>query len=134
MPVLRMRILLLATVLLQVAACARSSTTADLPPEASPPPIASRPNDPPGATPSGTASGAGAGVAIACKADAECPSLPCGPCTPGAVITREALTGPQCTVNPCRHAEGACSPQHVCVVGPRAEKEPAVWRTPPASH
>lgn len=56
------------------------------------------------------------------------PSLPCGPCDPGAPITREALVGPQCMVNPCRNAAGACNAQHVCVVGPKAEKEPCVAR------
>ena len=122
-----MRLSFLPSVLLLVAGCARSPATAEVPAEASAAPIASRPNDAPSVA-------TGAGVGVSCKVDADCPSLPCGPCTPGTAITREALAGPQCAVNPCRHSEAVCSAQHVCVVGPRAEKEPSVWRTPPASH
>jgi hypothetical protein len=102
-----------------------SPTTVDVPPAAPPAGVASASGGLPSASPD---------AGIPCKADGDCPSLPCGPCTPGAVITREALGGPQCTVNPCRHAEAACNGAHVCVVGPKAEKEPAVWRTPPPGH
>jgi hypothetical protein len=64
--------------------------------------------------------------AIGCKSAADCPRLACGPCTPGTPITRDLLGGPSCFRNPCRNAESACEAGR-CVVGPKTEKDPAVF-------
>ncbi|HEY0135938.1 MAG TPA: hypothetical protein VGB85_17755, partial [Nannocystis sp.] len=65
---------------------------------------------------------------IACKVDADCPVLGCGPCTPGTPVTRRRLDGPACDVNPCEDAASVCTNQ-VCVVHPGTHKDPAVWGT-----
>ena len=60
---------------------------------------------------------------IPCSIDKECPTLPCGPCTPGLVITQELLFGmPECYKNPCKNVEPSCSPQKQCVVSARVAK------------
>jgi hypothetical protein len=69
----------------------------------------------------------GAGAGISCKADADCPALACGPCTPGTVITKDMTRGPSCAVNPCSNAGATCNPQHVCVVSAGTKKNPSVW-------
>jgi hypothetical protein len=65
---------------------------------------------------------------IACKTDAECPHLACGPCTAGMPITQSMINGPECAVNPCLDASAVCNAQHVCEIGPRTRKNPAVWK------
>ena len=55
---------------------------------------------------------------VRCRSDAECPVLPCGPCTAGTLITRERLTGVACYVNPCRPPKAMCRADGLCVVGP----------------
>jgi len=69
--------------------------------------------------------------AVACRTDADCPHLACGPCTPGTPITNEMLGGPSCAVNPCLDASAVCSVKHRCEIGPRTRKNPAVWKRPP---
>ncbi len=61
-----------------------------------------------------------------CKADADCPTLPCGPCTPGALVTKDARMV-MCTRNPCKQPASVCNPEGRCVVGPKVEKDPAVF-------
>jgi hypothetical protein len=68
---------------------------------------------------------------VACRTDAECPHLACGPCTAGAPITQSMLGGPECAVNPCLDASAICNEQHTCEIGPRTRKNPAVWKKPP---
>lgn len=63
---------------------------------------------------------------IPCKADSECPTLPCGPCTPGALVTKTDLTV-MCTRNPCKGPASVCNPGGRCAVGPKVEKDPAVF-------
>ncbi|MFO0616169.1 MAG: hypothetical protein U0414_26485 [Polyangiaceae bacterium] len=53
--------------------------------------------------------------AIACKSDADCPTLPCGPCVSGTPITRE-LASQECAVNPCKNAGATCDASRRCVV------------------
>ena len=67
---------------------------------------------------------------VACRTDAECPHLACGPCTAGTPITQSMINGPECTVNPCLDASAVCNAQHVCEIGPRTRKNPAVWKKP----
>ena len=60
---------------------------------------------------------------IPCSIDRECPMLPCGPCTPGLVITQELLFGmPECYKNPCANVVPSCSPQKQCVVSAKVAK------------
>ncbi len=73
-----------------------------------------------------------AGAGISCKADADCPALACGPCTPGTVITKDMTRGPSCAVNPCLNAGATCNPRHVCVVSAGTKKNPSVWGDPDA--
>ena len=84
----------------------------------------------PGAEPRKESSGAPSGSAsnqlFPCKTDADCPPLACGPCTPGAVITREP-TATNCAINPCLNARAVCSPTGQCVVNAEARKNPSVW-------
>lgn len=61
---------------------------------------------------------AGAETPVACRADADCPVLPCGPCTAGTLITRERLIGVACAINPCRPPKAMCRADGYCVVGP----------------
>ena len=81
--------------------------------------------------PAATSKDESAGEGVACRTDAECPHLACGPCTPGTPITKEMLGGPECAVNPCLDASAVCSAEHRCEIGPRTRKNPAVWRKPP---
>ncbi|MGK3992752.1 hypothetical protein [Sorangium sp. So ce1024] len=74
-----------------------------------------------------SASGTTAGGEISCTTDADCPVLPCGPCTPGTPITKELVAGPACAANPCRNASSTCDARRRCIVGPGTEKNPAVW-------
>lgn len=67
---------------------------------------------------------------IACKVDADCPVLACGPCTPGTVITRERMNGPDCARNPCKNAASSCTDQ-VCVVHANTERDPGLDVAPP---
>jgi len=78
-----------------------------------------------------TKEGAPAGEAIACRTDADCPRLACGPCEAGSPITKEMVGGPDCAVNPCLDASAVCSAEHRCEIGPRTRKNPAVWKRPP---
>jgi hypothetical protein len=63
---------------------------------------------------------------IACKTDSDCPSLACGPCTPGEVIKKEREAR-ECYVNPCLDAHAVCGPKRVCVVNAEARKNPLVF-------
>ena len=65
------------------------------------------------------------GRAYPCKSDSDCPSLACGPCTPGEVITDQAMK--ECVANPCLDASAVCGPNGVCVVNAKARKNPEVW-------
>lgn len=56
-----------------------------------------------------------ASSAKVCKSNKDCSPLPCGPCTPGTVIT-EQYAGLECVENPCKDAGAACDPDGVCVV------------------
>jgi hypothetical protein len=67
---------------------------------------------------------------VACKTNAECPHLACGPCTAGTPITSSMVDGPECAVNPCLDASAVCNAQHVCEIGPRTRKNPAIWKKP----
>lgn len=74
---------------------------------------------------------AGSGDApVACKSDADCPHLACGPCTAGAPITQSMLGGPECAVNPCLDAGAVCNERQTCEISPRTRKNPAVWKKP----
>jgi hypothetical protein len=64
---------------------------------------------------------------IVCRADADCPVMACGPCTPGSPITEAMRNGPSCAVNPCLDGSAVCSADHRCEIGPRTRKNPAVW-------
>jgi hypothetical protein len=68
---------------------------------------------------------------VACRTDADCPHLACGPCEPGTPITKEMLDGPSCAINPCLDASAVCSAEHRCEVGPGTHKNPRVWKRPP---
>jgi hypothetical protein len=63
---------------------------------------------------------------IPCQTDADCPSLGCGPCTPGEVVPRERLRV-ECHVDPCIDGRSVCGPEHTCVVSPDTKKNLHVW-------
>lgn len=63
---------------------------------------------------------------LPCKVDSDCRTPACGPCTPGTPITRETLSGPECYRNPCKNPGAACASGQ-CVIGPKTEKDPAVF-------
>ena len=65
--------------------------------------------------------------AVRCESDADCPRLACGPCDAGTPITRSMRVGPECVVNPCLDASAVCNAQHVCEIGPRTRRNPALW-------
>src|SRR3954454_11796919 len=54
---------------------------------------------------------------VTCRADKDCPVLPCGPCSARTLITRERLTAVACYRNPCRAPNAMCRADGVCVVG-----------------
>jgi hypothetical protein len=64
---------------------------------------------------------------LACRSDADCPVLACGPCEPGTVITKDMLDGSECYRNPCTHTAAYCNADHLCAVHPKTEKDPQVW-------
>lgn len=68
----------------------------------------------------------GDGTPLACRADADCPTPSCGPCTPGTALTREGVYGVSCAVNPCREPRSVCGPAGRCVVGPGVTGDPRV--------
>jgi hypothetical protein len=99
-----------------VAACDAKRSSA--PPASSQPPPSTSSPPTPSARPRGP---------VPCNADADCPHLACGPCTPGTPITYELLSGPECVVNPCNNPSATCNAQHICVVGAGTTKDPRVW-------
>jgi hypothetical protein len=68
-----------------------------------------------------------------CKVDEDCPGLSCGPCTPGVLVTKDLVYGPQCAVNPCKDSRSTCGAQHLCVIGPKSANDPATWGTAPTN-
>jgi hypothetical protein len=62
---------------------------------------------------------------FSCTKDADCPSLACGPCTPGELILDEGRT--ECVVDPCLDAHAVCGPKKLCVVNAEARKNPQIW-------
>lgn len=52
---------------------------------------------------------------LACRTDADCPSLACGPCRRGDVVTTSHVAR-GCVVNPCPDARATCR-NGTCVVG-----------------
>jgi hypothetical protein len=93
-----------------------------------------RQSAPPGDSPPAASSGKPAPPAsdtegIPCTSAADC-RVPCGPCTPGTVIPKNAQTI-ECFRDPCIHKSAVCNAQHVCIVGPGTEKDPQVWGIKP---
>ena len=83
----------------------------------------------------GVPSGAEAqnGTPLACRTDADCPTPSCGPCTPGAPLTREDMRM-SCVVSPCLNKRTVCATEgdargH-CVMGPGVSPDPRVFRVP----
>ena len=107
----RLTCLLVAALLAALVGCDRLSATGS--PDAGPSTAGERPL------------GAAMPEAYACASDADCPPLPCGPCTPGAVIDKGPA--PSCSQNPCLDARAVCGPGGVCVVNAEAKKSPAAW-------
>ena len=70
------------------------------------------------------------GTPLACRTDADCPTPACGPCTPGAALTRERVFGMACAVNPCLNPRSVCGPQGRCMVGSGVTPNPRVFGTP----
>jgi len=52
---------------------------------------------------------------VPCHSDDDCRPAPCGPCDPGATITRQAMLR-ECVANPCENPGARCSEHLVCVV------------------
>lgn len=80
------------------------------PPATAPPPAAPAPAPPPpvrSAPPMDESP-------IPCTADADCPSLACGPCTAGEKVT-QLVAHMNCFRNPCPGQVAVCSPEHVCI-------------------
>lgn len=109
------------TLLLLVLACSTTPVAAPPPPTVvEPPPTVVEPAPPPAPAPAPAPAPPPLtpppidNTPIACKVDADCPSLSCGPCNAGDKITQQ-ITHVNCFRNPCPGQVAVCSPERVCV-------------------
>ncbi len=112
-------------VLLSVVVCAALACHDDKAPAPNAGTASNKPTPASKSTPPDSSKDDGSG--LSCKTDADCPTLACGPCTPGTLITKKLLNGPSCARNPCKDAAASCNPKGRCVVHAKTKKDPAVW-------